>query len=215
MPKKSSVFRAFAEDHVVRLTGLSKGQLRAWDRRGFFSPDYGYEPRRAPYSRVYSFKDVVGLRTIAVLMKEYRVSLQELRKVAAELVGRGYGHWATVKLYVLNKQVHFRPPGTADVEGVWDGQLAMVPVIDIIHDVEERVREIQERSDDSVGRIEQHKFVARNAPAIAGTRIPTASIRRFYEAGYTVARILREYPTLTEADVNAAIAYEERLARSA
>ena len=211
----AAVIQAFSEDHVTRLTGLSYGQLRSWDKLGFFAPNYAYEDRYAPYSRIYSFKDVVGLRTIAVLMKEHRVSLQQLRKVAAELVRRGYGHWADLKLYVLKRQVHFRPPGTSDIEGVWDGQLAMVPVIDVINDVEQRVRQLHQRSDDQRGQVERNKYVVRNAAVVAGTRIPTAAIRRFREAGYSTAQILKQYPTLTAEDVEAALLHETGLARSA
>ena len=214
MADSENIIRAFGEDHVVKLTGLSRGQLRSWDKRGFFEPHYAYEDRRSPYSRVYSFKDVVGLRTIAVLMKQYRVSLQQLRKVADELIQRGYEHWADLKLYVVKRQVHFQPPGKLDVEGIWDGQLAMLPVIDVIQDVEERARDLQERPVNSHGQIERRKHVIRNAPAVSGTRIPTAAIRRFSEAGYTVEQILKEYPTLTAKDVEAALAYEERHAQS-
>lgn len=209
------VIQAFSEEHVERLTGLSRGQLRSWDRLRFFAPRYAYEDRHAPYSRVYSFQDVVGLRTIAVLMKEHHVSLQHLKKVAKELVRRGYDHWAGIKLYVVKRQVHFTRPGTKDVEGVWDGQLAMLPVIDVINDVELRVSKLRKRTDSQRGQIEQHKHVVRNTPVVAGTRIPTAAIRRFHEAGYSVQQIIREYPTLTAEDVAAALAHEEGLARSA
>jgi uncharacterized protein (DUF433 family) len=211
----TAAIMAFSETHVERLTGLSKGQLRSWDRLGFFAPRYAYEDRRAPYSRVYSFQDVVGLRTIAVLMKDFRVSLQQLRKVAKELVRRGYGHWATIKLYVVKRQVHFAPPGSKEVEGVWDGQLAMLPIIDVMADVETRVRELRHRDDSQKGQVEQHKHIVRNAAVVAGTRIPTAAIRRFHEAGYSVQQIIRQYPTLTSEDVCAALAHEERLAQSA
>jgi uncharacterized protein (DUF433 family) len=211
----ASVLQAFTEEHVIRLTGLSRSQLRAWDRLGFFKPKYAWKDRHQPYSRIYSFQDVVGLRTIAVLRQQYRISLQQLKRAATELMSRGYGHWAEIKLYVVNGQVHFRRPHTDDIEGVWDGQLAMVPVIEVIHDVEDRVRDLRERKGSQHGQIEQHKFVVRNAPVIAGTRIPTAAIRRFCEAGYSVEQILRQYPTLTREDVDAAIAHEEGLARSA
>jgi DNA-binding transcriptional MerR regulator len=70
---QNTLIAAFSEEHVVRLTGLTHGQLRSWDRAGFFQPRYAYEDRHVPYSRVYSFQDVVGLRTIAVLMKEYKI----------------------------------------------------------------------------------------------------------------------------------------------
>jgi uncharacterized protein (DUF433 family) len=211
----STVLHIFSEDHVTRLTGLSKWQLRSWDREDFFAPQYAYEDRFAPYSRLYSFQDVVGLRTIAVLMEKYGVFLQQLRRVAKELVARGYGHWAELRLYVVKRQVHFRHPQTGDVEGVWDGQFAMLPIIDVIADVEQRVVELQKRPDNQRGRIEQNKYILRNAPVLAGTRIPTAAIRRFKEAGYSIEQIIGEYPALSAADVEAAIAYEEGLARSA
>ena len=211
----NGVLAAFSEDHVERLTGLTKGQLRSWDRAGFFAPRYAYEDRHAPYSRVYSFQDVVGLRTIAVLMKQYRVSLQSLRKVAQELVRRGFSHWADVKLYVLKRQVYFRAPKSDKVEGVWDGQLAMVPIVDVINDVEARVRELQKRDASQVGHVERHKHVVRNSSVVAGTRIPTAAIRRYREAGYTVDQIVKQYPALTAEDVQAALVHEEGLARSA
>jgi len=120
------VVRAFSAEHVVRLTGLSESQLRSWDRIGFFSPAYAYEDRHSPYSRVYSFRDVVGLRTIAVLLQQYQVSVQQLKLVAKKLVSKGFDNWADVKLYVVKKQVHFQRPATRDVEGVWDGQFAML-----------------------------------------------------------------------------------------
>jgi uncharacterized protein (DUF433 family) len=211
----AAVRQVFSDEHVSRLTGLSKWQLRRWDNLGFFTPRFAYEDRYVPYSRIYSFKDVVGLRTIAVLMKEHHASFQELQRVARELVKRGYKHWAELKLYVVNKQVHFRAPGSKDVEGVWDGQLAMLSIIDVIADVEKRVEELHKRSPLQRGQVEQHKHVVRNAPVIAGTRIPTAAIRRFREAGYSIEQILRQYPTLTEEDVKGALAFEEGLARSA
>jgi uncharacterized protein (DUF433 family) len=54
--------------------------------------------------------------------------------------------------------------------------------------------------------------VAHNAPVLAGTRIPVRAIKRFNEAGYSVAQILSEYPTLTESDVVAALAYGPKAA---
>jgi uncharacterized protein (DUF433 family) len=211
----ATVLTAFSEDHVVRLTGLSRWQLREWDKLEFFAPHYAYEDRKQPYSRIYSFADVVGLRTISVLMKQYHVSFQQLKKVATELVKRGYKHWAELKLYVVKGQVHFQHPSSKDIEGVWDGQLAMLPVIDVITDLEKRVSELQNRTQDQIGNIEQRRHVMRNSPVLAGTRIPTAAVRRFHEAGYSTEEILKQYPTLTAEDVSAALAYEERLARRA
>src|SRR6185437_1824372 len=93
--------------------------------------------------------------------------------------------------------------------------LAMVPIIDVINDVEARVRELQKRDASQVGHVERHKHVVRNSSVVAGTRIPTAAIRRYREAGYTVDQIVKQYPALTAEDVQAALVHEEGLARSA
>lgn len=215
MSDGDKVLRAFSSDHVVRLTGLSKRQLAYWDQTGFFSPEYGLANRHLPYGRIYSFRDVVALRAIAILRKDFRVPLPRLRNAAADLMARGYESWASLELYVVNGEVHFREPGTDRVEAVSSGQAAMLPVIDVINDVAEKVDALKRRADDQVGKVEQHRFVARNATVIAGTRIPTATIRRFASAGYSIEQILREYPTLTKADVEAALSFESRLARSA
>jgi len=79
---------------------------------------------------------VVGLRTIAVLTKEYKISLQKLCRVAEELVRRGYER---------------------------DGQLALVPVIDVINDVEARVQDLKMRDDEQLGHVERNRFVVHNS----------------------------------------------------
>ena len=83
MTDQETVVLAFGEEHVERLTKLTRNQLRYWDRTGFFSPTYAEEgEQHTPYSRVYSFRDVVGLRTLGILRKQHNVSLQHLRQVA-------------------------------------------------------------------------------------------------------------------------------------
>ena len=84
MAEITSVIAAFSEASVERLTGLTSAQLRYWDKTGFFAPTYADDDRRTPYSRIYSFKDVVGLRTLGLLRRQHNVSLQHLRQVAKE-----------------------------------------------------------------------------------------------------------------------------------
>ena len=87
----------------------------------------------------------------------------------------------------------------------------MVPIINVIEDVETRVAAMQNRESSQVGHVEKRKHVARNSSVIAGTRIPTAAIRRFREAGYSKEQILKQYPTLSIEDVDGALEYEEGL----
>lgn len=210
MTNSGNVVWAFSADHVVRLTGLSEGQLRYWDQTGFFSPQFGYEDRRSPYSRVYSFRDVVGLRTIAVLRNDHEVSLQHLRQVAQKLAGLGEDFWSATTLYVLNKHVYFDEPDTGKTRGVVSGQYVTIPLVSVANDVSEKVKRLKERKDDQIGRVERHRNIAHNAWVFAGTRIPTGAIIQFKEAGYSMEQILREYPTLTAADVTAALKHAKK-----
>jgi uncharacterized protein (DUF433 family) len=70
------------------------------------------------------------------------------------------------------------------------------------------VQALRRRRDEQHGKIERKRDVARNAPRVSGTRIPTSAIWAFHRAGFSVSQIVHEYPTLTEADVSAAIEYE-------
>jgi hypothetical protein len=57
-----SVVAAFSEEQIGRMVGLTKGRLRYWARTDFFKPSFVEEDGRLPYSRFYSFKDIVALR---------------------------------------------------------------------------------------------------------------------------------------------------------
>ena len=51
-------------------------------------------------------------------------------------------------------------------------------------------------------------------PIVKGTRIPVSLILNLFAHGYTVGKIINEYPELTADDVKAAAAYaEERIKR--
>jgi uncharacterized protein (DUF433 family) len=209
------LIRAFSAHHVVRLTGLSHAQLRYWDKTGFFRPRYAAENRRSPFSRVYSFQDVVGLRTLGVLRNVYGIPLQQLRKVARELSQYRDQPWSELVLYVLGKEVYFREPETEAVVGVLSKQYTFVRLRSIIHDVAAEAQKLKQRTKDHFGRIERHRYVMHNAWVIAGSRIPTKAIWRFRQAGYSPEAIIREYPPLTNRDIEAALQHEEKLAKRA
>lgn len=211
MDDHGNIISAFTEEQVARLTGLSVGQLRYWDRTKFFVPSYANENRRVPYSRIYSFKDITSLRTISVLRNQHNVSLQHLREVAKELQHLSDDGWIRVVLYVLGRRIVFHDPETGRLREAVGRQYTLpnVPLSVVFSDTKRDVMALAQRSDDTVGQIAQNRYVSHNAPVVAGTRIPTAAIRRFAQAGYTVGQIIKEYPDLTPQDVRAALKFEE------
>jgi uncharacterized protein (DUF433 family) len=212
---ETSVIRAFSAEHVARLAGLSQRQLSYWDQTGFFSPQYAFENRRSPYSRIYSFRDVVGLRTISILRKRYHIPLQNLRRAAEELSRHKNAPWSDLQLYVFNAEVHFREPDTGQVRGVKSSRYLNLPLRPIIEEVAAKSNLLRERANSELGRINRHRYVAHNAWVIAGTRIPIHAIVNFRKAGYSPEQIVSEYPTLTIRDVAAALKHAEKLTKAA
>jgi uncharacterized protein (DUF433 family) len=199
---------AFTAEQVSRLTTLSLRQLGHWDRTGFFSPEYSDESDHGPYSSVYSFRDLVGLRTLALLRES--VSLQELRKVGDWLHAHYEAPWSTLTFYIIGRHVAFDDPeqGTR-VSGEPLGQLVIpVPLEPIAADMRQRAAQLRERDPKDIGHITRSRGIMHNAPVLAGTRIPTSAIWDFHEAGYGSDEILRQYPRLQDADVDAALTYE-------
>lgn len=204
MSDTSAVLRAFSVDHAARVTQISKSRLTRWDRLGFFSPESADEADKGnPYSRIYSFNDLVGLRTLAVLTDKYRVPLSELKQ-AYDLLRQQFGRpWSEVKLTVANRKIvifdHLGRP-----MNVTDGQYSFqdIPLPEIARDVAERAQALRQRNNDQIGVIERHKFVVHNARVMAGTRIPVSAIESFIEAGYDDAAVVAEYPGLTKFDVS-------------
>lgn len=212
----SNIISAFSAEQAERLTGLSSAQLREWDAAGFFQPSYAAENRRSPYSRVYSFEDLVGLRVLSILRNTHRVSLQHLKAVARKLADYAPQPWSELTLYVLNKEVHFRNPSDGLVQGAVSGQLAVpVPISSVVEDVKARAAKLRERDKDTVGQVERHRFVVHNEAVVAGTRIPLSTVRSFADAGYSVEEILAEYPSLTREDVETALSTTAGLTRAA
>lgn len=200
--------QAFSADHVIRLTGLSRAQLRYWDATKFFKPEYAVTNTRDPFSRTYSFQNVVGLRTLGILRRVHGVPLQHLRKVARGLSKYRNAPWSEISLHVLGKQVYFQEPETGKIRSVVGKQYALIELKNIIHDVATEANKLRERTPDQYGVVERHRYIVHNAWVVAGTRIPTRAIQRFHEAGFSARRIVEEYPALSDKDVAAALRHE-------
>lgn len=200
----SNLIAAFSIEQVHRLTGLSVSRLTGWDNDGFYQPSLAYKNRRSPYSRIYTFEDLVGLRTLSLLRE--RVSMQHLRKAALKLKEHSGRPWSELTLYIVNREVHFKPQGSDQIQGAVSGQIALsIPLSSVADDMKTKAEKMRRRDNKSVGKIEQHRFVMGGDRVIAGTRILVSSIKAFAEAGYSVGRIIEQYPSLKKKDVEAAL----------
>src|SRR4051812_33382529 len=117
---------AFTPFHVCRVTGLTSRQLTYWDQTGFFSPTILDDHRRWAFGRIYSFRDLVGLRVIAIRRKKHQVPLQELRRVGQWLRAKHEEPWSSLRFGLKGRSVVFFDPGSdAFVEPRGAGQEVM------------------------------------------------------------------------------------------
>ena len=162
---------------------------------------------------MYSFKDVVGLKTIATL--RHRLPLQELRRVGAWLHERYDAPWTELRFFVLGDAVVLEDgEGARRVAGT-DQTVLTIALSDIEQETQSAARVLLERRPDQIGRIVRNRYVQHNSWVLDGTRIPTSAIWAFHEAGFKTSAIQREYPRLMDEDVEAAIAFESQRERMA
>jgi uncharacterized protein (DUF433 family) len=205
-----TVIGAFSEIDAARLSRLSVGQLRSWDTSGFVRPSYAEPDRRMPYSRVYSFRDIVSLRVLGELRNVHRVPLQHLRKVSEALAHLGESKWSATTLYVLGKRVVFTDPRTDQRQEIVSGQQVFdIPLRVVVSDTRRAISELNERNRSSEGRVVHGKFTLQNEPVFEGTRIPVSTIKRYLDAGYSTEAILAEFPGLKLADIEAARSFDK------
>lgn len=203
---------AFTTEHVCRLTGLSTRQVRYWDKTEFFSPAQIESNSRRAFSRIYSFRDVVGLRTIAILRNKHNVPLQGLRKVGAWLRNEFETPWSSLRFGLAGDEVVFFDPVTgAPTEARGQGQRVLAIALEpIAQEMRSAASRLTERQREEFGQIVRNRYVVHNAWSVAGTRIPTEAVWNFHEAGYNEDAIIAEYPRLTREDVKAAIKFEAK-----
>ena len=199
-----STIEVFAIEHIARLTGLSERQIEHWDRTGVYSPSLSRTAVNRPDSRIYSFRDLVALRALALIAAD--VLAEDLRHVGIWLRHHVDAASPCSQLSialdagtVICDESGLRPEA-ADVRRIGLETVAA--------DMRTRSAILARRAPTDIGQIQQHPDVVQNAPVLAGTRIPTRAVWDFHEAGFRIADILREYPTLTEEDVAVAIEYE-------
>ena len=204
-----STIRAFTSPQVQRLTGLTARRLAYWDETGVYRPSYKDERPHRAYRRIYTFRDVVSLRTLITLRDNHHVPLDELRETGVYLMQFTEEPW-TQRFWVVDRRVLFHQPGD---ELLVDrtGQSSYVDMGAIWTEVEEETAKWTQRDSADFGQISQHRHVQHNSWVIKGTRIPTSAIWSFHLAGYDTPGILLQYPTLTHQDIEAAIAHESEI----
>ena len=132
----------FTAQQACRFTGCTSHQLRYWDRVDLLRPSVQSTGGRPGKRRLYSFRDLVGLRVIKSLL-DNGMSVQRVRRAWDYLrrTGDMDQHLSEVRL-VTDGQSIFRVAHDDDelVDALREGQLAFfVAINEITLEVEEDV----------------------------------------------------------------------------
>ena len=162
----------FTAAQACELTACTPHQLRYWDKVGLVKPSIQTTDGRPGRRRIYSFRDLVGLRVIKSLL-DNGLSIQRVRRAWDYLrrTGDMDGHLAEVKLVTDGQSIFAVAHDDAELlDALRQGQLAFFVKIDeIAADVEDDVtkfeldresfREMIRRVEDDV-RIESEEAAA-------------------------------------------------------
>jgi uncharacterized protein (DUF433 family)/DNA-binding transcriptional MerR regulator len=195
---------AFPDTKAARLAHVSIDRLRYCEETQLVAPSVHRQISPRNTVRLYSFQDMLALLVVALLRTERGMSLQHIRRVVAHLRSRGYSEplreltWAT-----LGREIYFQHR-----DGSWEGDLRPDQIVLLgtikLDPLAARINCAAHERGGRAGQIVTRRSVMGNKPIFAGTRIPVEAVRRYLEAGYGRERIIKEYPELTLADIDAA-----------
>lgn len=189
----------FPVSRAATLAKLEPKVVRSWIAKGLVRPAH-----RAV--GLLSFRDLVALRTLAILHRDHGVRIggrKGLARFSAWLLAQRPDAWSTLRFYVAGREVLFDDAG-ALVSSYPAGQTTSRPV----QELDMRTVEASARHDVEALAKRRHGRIDRKKRVVEGTRIPTATIRRLNDAGMSPRSIAAEFPSLTVADVNAALSFE-------
>jgi uncharacterized protein (DUF433 family) len=204
---------AYTLDEAVRVTGARQRQIMYWNTVGLFPPSVADEP--GVDGRLYSFRDLVGLRTLARLRNEHKLPLQQLRRVDAWLSERYNSPWSSLRFALQGRELVFREPESElTLSASALGQRVIeFSMAEVETEIQAQVHELRARKPEQEGQIVRNRHVLGNAPRLAGTRVPTSAVWSFHKAGYKPDEIIERFPSLSRRDVDAAIAHEQNQER--
>lgn len=202
----SSILGAFSEEQVSNLTGLSRSQLRAWNRKSFIRPEFkvaGGGTR--PYTYIYSFKDLLKLRVLNQLRNVHSVPMKELERVERVLAHMGDEKWTSQRLWVANRKVVFEEPESLRKREIASKQFVAEIALEVVtSDARADIARLNRRGSDERGSIIKKRYLHSSDYVFEGTRIPVAAVLGYLDAGVGAREIVRRLPDLTLADVRAA-----------
>jgi uncharacterized protein (DUF433 family) len=190
---------AFSREQAAKLSKLSAHQLRAW-AKGLYCPSW-------TELGLYTFVDLVALRTLGQLRTKYNVRPAELRRASKYLKAHSDQPWSKLKLGVGPKnRIYFWDSDARcwlSADGV-DQSIASVALDQIGTKLKREVSAVRRRPDEDFGQTERTRGVCGGQLRFKGTRVTVAAVQALLRIGRTSKQILTEFPSIAAPDIAAA-----------
>ena len=182
-----TVFRAYTTDQAALAANISSRRVRYWADSGVLVPSVLFDTGTSPRGALYSFPDVVGLRTLGILRDRHGLSLQSLRQASDFLRSHAERPWSELRLWVRGKDLLFRAPASGELLSTGQlGQTAIAIEIDAVaHEAERASEALGQRDPADIGLTERRRGVQGNRLVMKGTRVPVESILNLVSDGYS------------------------------
>ncbi len=195
---------AYSSQLAAALSGATQRQLAHWRRGGTAGPVLVPEVSAKPPRVLYSFRDLLALRTCVYLRRE--VSLQRIRKAIENLRGLGeYEHLSRYRLVSDGDTVVL-----VEDDGVTDlvrdpGQGVLVVMSDVLEPFAAREGVVVPHLFHPRRHLEMDPDTRGGEPMIAGTRVPYSLVAGLVKDGIPPEKVAEYYPAVsTEAARDAA-----------
>jgi uncharacterized protein (DUF433 family)/DNA-binding transcriptional MerR regulator len=196
---------AVSDKRARELARITMSQLRYWEKTRLVVPSIRRQVSPGKTVRLYGFEDLLELLVAAELRHRPGISLQHIRRIVEYLRQRNFtSPLREVRFATHGKNIYFQYP-----DGSWSGdpvpdQVVISQVIDL-EVVSARIGAMATRRDPrDAGKVVKRAGVLGGKPIFAGTRIPVGTVQRYLQAGYSTKAIVKEYPSLTPEDIDAA-----------
>src|SRR5258706_9070692 len=207
---------AYPGDRAAALSGVPKSTVHYWARLGYLVPSISSER-----PKLWSFADLMGLRTIYWLRQPKRADGLEIPRTTMRAVKKALGALRALDIGVFERgrvTVAVTRSGEVVVDApsvplhTADGQLVCDDIIDLIRPfaTDEGTRGPDLHEPQPMLRIVPRKLAG--SPHVVDTRIETCALFALVRRGFDEARIGRLYPVLSAQAVAGAIDLERQLA---
>jgi uncharacterized protein (DUF433 family) len=207
-----AIERAYTKAQAARLAHASERQISYWANTGIIVPSILHDRTTRPHVYLYSFEDVVGLRTLSILRNHYHLSLQPLRKAGEEIRKLAGKPGSELRFWIRGKELFCSDPDSGLVVSAAGTKqsTAKIELEEIASQVNQAVQRLIKRNPADVGSVERNRTIQHNQPVFKGTRVPVYSVTNLLEAGYSTQAILEAFPSLFEGDVRVARHYVDQ-----